>query len=247
LGVHEDPEGIELKTILQHVSFEGKNVLEIGCGDGRLTFGYAQKAKRVVAIDPDAASIRTARKKTPKNLAGKLMYQLGKGEELKFPDESFDIVFFSWSLCCTDIQMMGNALRQAWRVLKPHGTLVNLQGSQQQPFGGGTISYLITKKFPVSFDEVDYREARYALKYAAIAERRFDLVAEKEFTGNVYYDEVDDLLNELDAETRQEYDRLDNKRRKEVRQKLRSMRSDKGFVLKENAVLSILSKVGPGT
>ncbi len=247
MGIHEDPEGVELRTILRHVSFEGKNVLEIGCGDGRLTFGYARSANRVVGIDPERASIKSAMKKTPKNLAGKLQFQLGKGEELKFPDESFDIVFFSWSLCCTDIQMMGNALRQAWRVLKSDKTLINLQGSLYQPFSRGTISHLITKKFPTSFGDEGDREARYALKYAAIAERRFDLKAEEEFTVNVYYDKIEDLLNDLDAETKQDYDHLDEKRKSEVREKLRLMRSEKGIVLKENALLSVLSKVGSGT
>jgi ubiquinone/menaquinone biosynthesis C-methylase UbiE len=247
LGRHEDPEGIEAKTILRHVPFEGRNVLEIGCGDGRLTFGYARTAKRAVGVDPELTSIQRARKKIPKDLAGKLHFQQGKGEELKFPDESFDIVFFSWSLCCTDIQMMGNALRQAWRVLKPNETLINLQGSQYQPFGMGTITYLITRKFPTSFEDEGYREARYALKYAAIVERKFDLKAEEEFTVNTYYDRVEDLLEDLDAETRQTYDLLDKERKAEVRQKLRAMRSDKGIVIRENAVLSILRKVGSST
>ena len=219
--------------------------MEIGCGDGRLTLGYARAANRVVGMDPDLPSIKSARKKIPKDLAGKLQFQIGKGEELKFPDESFDIVFFSWSLCCTDIQMMGNALKQAWRVLKSGGTLVNLQGSLSQPFSRGTISYLITKKFPTSFGDDGDREARYALKYAAIAEKRFNLRVEEEFAVNVYYDKVRDLLDDLDAETKQAYDQLGESGKREVRQKLRSMGSDKGIVLRENALLSVLRKVAP--
>ncbi len=219
-------------------------MLEIGCGDGRLTFEYARKANRVVGIDPERASIARARKRIPKDLAGKLQFQLGKGEELKFPDESFDIVFFSWSLCCTDIQMMGNALRQAWRVLKENEVLINLQGSLDQPFEKGTIYNMITGKFPLSFEDEGYTQARNALRYAAIAEGKFKLVAEEEFVVNTCYDSVQDLLDDLNSETKEEYHALDEEEKRKVRQKLKSIRSDKGIIVRENAVLSVLSKVG---
>ena len=99
----QDPEGIETKTVLKHLSFDGKDVLEIGCGDGRLTFQYAEMASRVVAIDAIEESIEKAKSNRPKNLHRRLEFLVGQGEKLTFPDQSFEIVFFSWSLCCTDI------------------------------------------------------------------------------------------------------------------------------------------------
>jgi len=57
----QDPEGIEMKAVLKHLSFDGKDVLEIGCGDGRLTFKYAEMARRVVAIDPSRRASRKPR------------------------------------------------------------------------------------------------------------------------------------------------------------------------------------------
>ena len=38
MSIHEDPEGVELRTLLKHATFTGKEVVEVGCGDGRLTF-----------------------------------------------------------------------------------------------------------------------------------------------------------------------------------------------------------------
>ena len=53
--------GIELRAIERFVSLSGREIIEIGCGDGRLTFQYAPRARRVVALDPNAAEIERAR------------------------------------------------------------------------------------------------------------------------------------------------------------------------------------------
>ena len=37
MTIRDDPEGTEIKTLLKHVSLGGKEVLEVGCGEGRLT------------------------------------------------------------------------------------------------------------------------------------------------------------------------------------------------------------------
>ena len=52
--------GFELRVIERFVSLSGKRVLEIGCGDGRLTLEYAPIASSVMAIDHDRPSIDEA-------------------------------------------------------------------------------------------------------------------------------------------------------------------------------------------
>ena len=49
--IRTDPENNETHALLDMVNFSGKHVLEIGCGDGRLTWRYADKASSVIAID----------------------------------------------------------------------------------------------------------------------------------------------------------------------------------------------------
>src|SRR5256712_13602227 len=102
LTVHEDPEGIEITKARGHATFSGRRVLEIGCGEGRLTFQYAPQAKSVVGIEPSASAVASAKKRTPRNLVTKVRFHVGRGEQMDFPDESFDLIFFSWSLCCAD-------------------------------------------------------------------------------------------------------------------------------------------------
>jgi acyl-CoA synthetase (AMP-forming)/AMP-acid ligase II len=55
-----DPEGAQLAAVLRAANFDGKRVLEVGCGDGRLTWGIAARASSVVAFDPDEEQVDQA-------------------------------------------------------------------------------------------------------------------------------------------------------------------------------------------
>src|SRR5437588_9644455 len=54
------PDGMEVRLIERFTTLKGRRVLEVGCGDGRLTFQYARAAREVLAIDPDRPSIEDA-------------------------------------------------------------------------------------------------------------------------------------------------------------------------------------------
>ena len=43
-----DPENNESRVLFNFAHFHNKHVLEIGCGDGRLTWRYADKAAHIV-------------------------------------------------------------------------------------------------------------------------------------------------------------------------------------------------------
>ena len=91
-------EGFERHLIEGFVSLRYKRVLEVGCGDGRLTFQYASRASSVLAIDPDHPSIDEAvwhqRRRGPSNIA----FRVGSIERLPLPGAPFDVALFSWSL-----------------------------------------------------------------------------------------------------------------------------------------------------
>lgn len=60
-NINIDPENIELRTILEMGGpLTGKRMLEIGCGDGRLTKRYAAYAQEVIAIDPNQERVTRA-------------------------------------------------------------------------------------------------------------------------------------------------------------------------------------------
>jgi ubiquinone/menaquinone biosynthesis C-methylase UbiE len=93
-----DPEGAEVVALGELVDFAGLRVLEVGCGDGRLTWRYADRAASVLALDPDESSVRRARRSRPPELRGRVRFSVAGATDFKAPRSSFDLAFFSWSL-----------------------------------------------------------------------------------------------------------------------------------------------------
>ncbi len=93
-----DPEDTETKALHDYADFSGKRVLEIGCGDGRLTWRYADRAAHVIAIDPKAEDIETALEDCPAELRERIEFRVARLEDLILPAEKFDLALLSWSL-----------------------------------------------------------------------------------------------------------------------------------------------------
>jgi len=98
MPVRVDPEDSETAALQNVADFTGKRVLEIGCGDGRLTWRYADRAAHVIAIDPKAEAIETAQEDLPPALRERVTFQVSRLEDFKPPQELFDIALLSWSL-----------------------------------------------------------------------------------------------------------------------------------------------------
>lgn len=93
------PSKLELETISDLIDFKGLRVLEIGAGDGRLTWPFAGAARRWVALDPDTDEVRVAARELREHPLPTVRLSLGDARQLSFPDESFNLAFFTWSLC----------------------------------------------------------------------------------------------------------------------------------------------------
>jgi ubiquinone/menaquinone biosynthesis C-methylase UbiE len=98
MSVRIDPEGAETQALSRLVAMDGLRVLELGCGDGRLTFRYANAAASVLAVDPDERLISTARSSLPAPLADRVSFAAMGAAEVDLPPASFDLALFSWSL-----------------------------------------------------------------------------------------------------------------------------------------------------
>jgi ubiquinone/menaquinone biosynthesis C-methylase UbiE len=98
MAVLLDPEDTETKALHDYADFTGRRVLEIGCGDGRLTWRYADRAASIVAIDPDADDIAIALEDCPAELRSKIEFRAARLEEVDLPAEKFDLALLSWSL-----------------------------------------------------------------------------------------------------------------------------------------------------
>jgi 16S rRNA A1518/A1519 N6-dimethyltransferase RsmA/KsgA/DIM1 with predicted DNA glycosylase/AP lyase activity len=94
MAIDEDPEGHEVAALSEMVaSFANCRVVEVGCGDGRLTRRYAHGAGSVLAVDPDAAAVARLAAALPAVDARPIGF-----DQLFLPPHSADIVLFAWSL-----------------------------------------------------------------------------------------------------------------------------------------------------
>jgi cyclopropane fatty-acyl-phospholipid synthase-like methyltransferase len=94
-----DPEANETRTLFGLFDeFASKSVLEIGCGDGRLTWRYAERAARVTALDPDAGRFAKALASRPGGFEHVQFLNLGLEEFAAQNKEQFDLAILSWSL-----------------------------------------------------------------------------------------------------------------------------------------------------
>ena len=90
-----DPQGRELELIGRVADVAGKDVLDIGCGDGRTSRRLAGRGATVFGVDPDEAAIARARAVGP---WGACRFRAADVLELTLPPASFDLVVFSRSL-----------------------------------------------------------------------------------------------------------------------------------------------------
>jgi 2-polyprenyl-3-methyl-5-hydroxy-6-metoxy-1,4-benzoquinol methylase len=97
-----DPENSETKALFDFAGdITGLRVLEIGCGEGRLTWRYALQAAHVTAIDPNKEKIQRAISGTPPALKDKVVFHACELEDFAAGEglgQTFDLAILSWSL-----------------------------------------------------------------------------------------------------------------------------------------------------
>ena len=94
-----DPEHNESNALFSlPFTWTGTSVLEIGSGDGRLTWRFAEKASRVVALEPDADKYATALVNRTSRFEHVEFLNLGLEEFVRPNKEKFDLALLSWSL-----------------------------------------------------------------------------------------------------------------------------------------------------
>ena len=98
MTLQTDLEGNEKKYLHKFADCAGKRVIEIGCGEGRLTWQYAKETRSTIGIDLDADGLRVASIDRPSDLTGKIYFVRAESEYIPFSKETFDIAILAWTL-----------------------------------------------------------------------------------------------------------------------------------------------------
>jgi len=99
----------------------GRDVLDVGCGDGDLALALWERRARVAGIDASPAMIDAARRRAQAQSAD-IVFELARAEQLPFPNGRFDIVTAVTILCF--VEDASGVFGEMARVLRPGGRLV---------------------------------------------------------------------------------------------------------------------------
>ena len=106
-----DPRGAVLERMAQAAPWDGRTLLDLGCGSGYWLPGYAARADRVIGVEPDERLVSLARARDPR-----AEVRRGSAEHIPLDDASVDVV-----------QTPAGLRRRAWRRssrVQAGGTLV---------------------------------------------------------------------------------------------------------------------------
>jgi len=88
----------EIRALGGPALFRGKDVLEVGTGEGRLALGYAAVARSVLAVDPDRDAIALAVEAARSRGLENVRFVVGAAQSLSVGHERFDLAVLAWVL-----------------------------------------------------------------------------------------------------------------------------------------------------
>ena len=115
-----DPDGHVLAAMRNLAPWDGRTLVDLGCGTGFWLPGYASDASRVIGIEPDPA-LREEAVRRIRGLAGVEVVP-GSAEHLPLADRSADVVHARFAYFLAPGADAG--LAEVLRVLRPGGSLV---------------------------------------------------------------------------------------------------------------------------
>ncbi len=125
------------------VDLTGLDVIDVGAGTGRSAMAAARRAKTVTAVDIYESVALYGMAQVRRAGLTNIGYVRGNRDDLPFADNAFDALINSWAeLSCPE----------AYRVLKPGGTLVRLGAPLEALVG--ELTSLLAGEFPGIIQEV---------------------------------------------------------------------------------------------
>lgn len=183
---------------------KGDDVLDVGCGTGRLALHVSkivQPSGQVVGIDPSPHRIRIADARLEGGAFKNVSFRIGYGEDLSAFSDTFDHVYYSsvfhW------IEDKRSALSEAGRVLKPGGKVgittvdrdfrFTMKQIMEKLFTEKPYSGQIKMEFEM-IKLVNGKELEALLEEAGFKDITINVVADK-----LLYSSPDELLEFMEA------------------------------------------------
>jgi arsenite methyltransferase len=232
---------------------KGDNVLDVGCGTGRLAIYVSMivgQSGCVTGIDPSPHRVRVADRKRNTVATKSLKFMIGCGEDLgAFSENTFDHIYYSsvfhW------IGEKDRALREAYRALRHGGNVGITTVDKSQHFAMKKAMEDIFSKYsttddikPDDFDKMilDKNELNDMLKSAGFRDITIDIKDE-----TLYFSSTEMFLQFIEASSfgnflRNVPDKLRARVRGDIGKELEKLRTGEGITLPSNVMYAIAKK-----
>jgi 2-polyprenyl-3-methyl-5-hydroxy-6-metoxy-1,4-benzoquinol methylase len=135
---HHDATG-NFGRLFDYARYQGRSVLEVGCGMGCMAMNWARQGARLTAVDLNPTAVAQTRKRFELfGLEGDI--RECDGERLCFPDASFDYVY-SWGVL-HHTPNTADAIEELRRVLRPGGRVGVMLYSRSSLLSRYIVGYL---------------------------------------------------------------------------------------------------------
>jgi len=188
-----DSKKIEGKKLIDLINPKDKNILEIGCGQGRQAFLLAPLSSKYIAIDTNKKSILTAKNKLTKELEKKLEFSIANGENIPYPKDNFDTVLMILCFHEISVQKQGLVLQEINRVLKKNGQLIIIDPTQPAN-QVQSIFNIVYNNFQYFDHSVVVKHSIWSLK-KAISNRLFKLKRKSQYKIDWKFNNLKELVD----------------------------------------------------
>ncbi len=164
-----------------HGTLSPQRILDLGCGTGTTTFVYGElfPDAEVIGIDLSAPLIRFCRAWKERRGASNVSFYQENAEATHWPDESFDIVHFTYVLHEMPQENARQVLGEMERLLKPGGTFSAMEVMyddtpaerearvKRSPAAEPFLGEYMKLNLPVAIDEAGFKDIKrhYANKF----------------------------------------------------------------------------------
>jgi len=169
------------------LSLDGKHILELGCGSAVLTRNIAEKGenRRLTALEVDEVAHANNLQITD---LPHVTFMLAGAEDIPLGDETVDVAFMFKSLHHVPVDLMGPAMHEIRRVLKPGGQLY-----VSEPVFAGDFNEILR----LFHDERAVREAAFTTLQGAVEDGLYELVEELFFLSPMAFESFQDFENRI--------------------------------------------------
>lgn len=163
----------------------GKEILDIGCGNGTLARSLMDQGARVTGVDPNGEALEAARRAVPSGT-----FHNAGAEAMSFADHSFDGAVFLNSLHHVPKLAMPRALREAARVINPAGSIIVVE-----PLANGSFFSVLR----IVEDETDVRAAAQEIIDEMVKDETFEQLSRTDYLRREHFTDLDQFLARIAA------------------------------------------------